>query len=82
MKRRGDEMETFRYKDITAPERTDETQTAVLIEHANDVNVPFAQLLDVLRAKGILTGWDVCAVLSEDWEPCEPDMPPPWEPAP
>lgn len=69
-------METFYYKrhSGSAPPYNTKDALSFALSH-----LTFARFLDVLRAKGILTGWDVCDVLGEDWEPCEPDLPPPWD---
>lgn len=73
-------MKTFKYHDLLSRGNggPNDTLTAVISGHDAIMTAPFARLLDVLRAKGILTGEDVCDVLGERWSPASSDMPPPW----
>lgn len=70
-------METFYYKSLIGREER-YTIADALLYNGEAAYRPLRRLLDVLRAKGILTGWDVCAVLGDGWEPCSSDAPPPW----
>lgn len=70
-------MDTFYYKSLIGKEEK-YTTAGALLYNGEAAYRPLWRFLDVLRARGILTGWDVCAVLGEEWEPCSSDMPPPW----
>jgi len=74
--------ETFYYENSGSPGENYSTESALWMDRRSTAERPLTRLLDVLRAKGILTGWDVCDVLGEGWEPCSSDMPPPWDPTP
>jgi hypothetical protein len=74
--------ETFRYKYPSIIGEDYNTESIFLIEEEDNMHLFFVRLLDVLRAKGVLTGWDVCEVLGGGVEPCSSDMPPPWDPTP
>ena len=68
--------DTFLYKERGRVFPTTVMTALILAQPGENFGV-IARLLDVLRAKGILTGWDVCDVLGEGWEPCSSDAPPP-----
>lgn len=71
-------MTEFYYKNTDTPELVCNTEDVFYLNSPKNKLMLIVRLLDVLRSRRILTGWDVADVLGEGWEPCSSDMPPPW----